>query len=231
MLSIIVVGTAVAVALGLAGSIANNSSFWLSNYNPSDKKIQDDFSTMKVWIEPKLKAIIPWTDEELSILSLEQIDIKTKKEGTYVMEGTFISIYHEPMVTYIYKKYINKKFEDAIIFARTSNRAFQYRIKQNEVVIHINNHPIGTLKANGQLFNKNKRIASINKDNPTTLYAISLHDKRGQTKELGSVVNKYTAEQVNNRAFQLLDESMNDNEEAIFLALALYEMIHRSVKR
>jgi hypothetical protein len=231
MLSILVAGTAVVVAFGVVGGMANNSRFWVSNFNPNKKKIQDDLRTMKALMEPKLETIIPWTEEEKSLLSAEQIDVKKKKKGTTVIEGTFISIYHEPMVTYIYKKYLNKKYEDAIIYARTSNRAFEYRVKKNDIAIRINNHDIGILKNDNKLYRKNKVIASIGQNSQTNLTPILLHDKKGQIKELGHIVKKPSSDEVNKRALQLIDQQMNSNEEAIFLALVLLKMIHSSITR
>ena len=231
MLSILVAGTAVVVAFGVVGGMANNSRFWVSNFNPNKKKIQDDLRTMKALMEPKLETIIPWTEEEKSLLSAEQIDVKKKKKGTTVIEGTFISIYHEPMVTYIYKKYLNKKYEDAIIYARTSNRAFEYRVKKNDIAIRINNHDIGILKNDNKLYRKNKIIASIGQNSQTNLTPILLHDKKGQIKELGHIVKKPSSDEVNKRALQLIDQQMNSNEEAIFLALVLLKMIHSSITR
>ena len=231
MLSILVAGTAVAVAFGIVGGMANNSKFWVSNFNPSKKKIQDDLHTMKALMEPKLETIIPWTEEEKTLLSVEQVDVKKKRQGTTVIQGTFISIYHEPMVTYIYKKYLNKKYEDALIYARTSNRAFVYRIRKGETSISINNHDIGILKEDNKLYRKKKVIASIGKNNHTSLTPILLHDKRGQIKELGQIVKKQTTDEVNKRALQLIDQQMNGNEEAIFLALVFFEMIHSSIRK
>lgn len=229
MLSILVAGTAVAVAFGIVGGMANNSRFWLSNFNPSKKKIEDDLHTMKALIEPKLETIIPWTEEEKFLLSVEQVDVKKKRQGTTVIQGTFISIYHEPMVTYIYKKYLNKKYEDALIYARTSNRTFVYRIRKGEIAISINNHDIGILKEDNKLYRKKKVIASINRQSPTNFISILLHDTRGQTKELGNVVKKQDSDEVMKRALQLIDQQMNGNEEAIFLALVFFEMIHSSI--
>ena len=135
------------------------------------------------------------------------------------------------MVTYIYKKYLNKKYEDAIIYARTSNRAFEYRVKKNDIAIRINNHDIGILKNDNKLYRKNKVIASIGQNSQTNLTPILLHDKKGQIKELGHIVKKPSSDEVNKRALQLIDQQMNSNEEAIFLALVLLKMIHSSITR
>jgi hypothetical protein len=186
---------------------------------------------MKALMEPKLETIIPWTEEEKSLLSVEQVDLKKKKQGTTVVEGTFVSIYHEPMVAYIYKKYLNKKYEDAIIYARTSNRAFEYRIKKRQIAIRINNHDIGLLKEDNKLYRKNKVIASIDRNGRNRLTPVLLHDKKGQVKELGHIVKQQSSEEINKRALQLIDQQMNSNEEAIFLALVFLEIIHTSITR
>lgn len=229
MASLIFIGILTAIGVGLFSSASNSQRLWISNLNPKKKKIETDFQKLKLLVEPKVKALIPWTSDETNLLSLEQVDFKKKKRGVVVIQGTFTSIYHEPMVAYTYKKYINKKYEDAIIYARTSNRAFEYRIKKDEVSIKINNKPIGKLKANGILYRKKRLLARINRNTPSS--PILLHTQKGHMKELGHVTTQRQKDDIHPRALQLVDQHMNNNEEAIFLSLVLFEMIYHSVKQ
>lgn len=229
MASIIFISILTAIGVGLLSSASNHQRLWISNLNPKKKKIEADFQKMKLLLEPKVKELIPWTSDEANLLSLEQVDFKKKKRGVIVTQGVFTSIYHEPMVAYTYKKYINKKYEDAIIYARTSNRAFEYRIKKDEVSIKINNKSIGTLKANGILYRKNRLMARINRSNSSS--PILLHTQKGHMKELGHVTTQRQKDDIHQRALQLVDRHMNDNEEAVFLSLVLFEMVYHAVKK
>ena len=87
MLSILVAGTAVVVAFGVVGGMANNSRFWVSNFNPNKKKIQDDLRTMKALMEPKLETIIPWTEEEKSLYQLNKLMLKRKRKVQQLLKA------------------------------------------------------------------------------------------------------------------------------------------------
>ena len=64
---------------------------------------------MKKLLAPQIEELIPWSGEEINLLSLKDGTVERKKRGTTVVQGTFNSIYHEPMITYAYKKYMSKK--------------------------------------------------------------------------------------------------------------------------
>ncbi len=229
MVSFAVIAMAAIVSVFLFGMIASGARFYMLNYSPNERKILADVEKMKTLMAPNLNRLVPWTNEEMPLLSLEQVDVKQKKRGTTVAQGTFISIYHEPLVTYTYKKYLSPK-ENAVIYARTSNRAFEYRIKNGKVDIKINNQKIGSLHENGVLYNsKRKMLARINNEG-TPVNPVLVHDQRGNMKELGTLVNQKNKEQINPRALQMIEPEMTDKEEALFLALTLFEMIHKTVQ-
>lgn len=231
MFSFVIIGISLIVGFSLLGGIATSSKFWLSNFRPSPKKIAADVDKMKLLMQPKVETLIPWTAEETALLSLDQIDFKKKKRGTTVAQGTFMSIYQEPMVTYNYKKYFNSKTEDAVIYARTSNRAFEYRIKNEEVTISINNHEVGTLRKDGILYKNNRLLARINKNSQDVLSPILLHTQKGHMKELGNLATKNNTDDISTRALQLVDKQMNENEEAVFLSLVIFEMVKKAVTK
>lgn len=230
MIALLVLGMIGVVSVFLFGMIASGGRFYLLNYNPSKRKVLADVNKMKKLLTPKIEALIPWSGEEINLLSLKHGTVERKKRGTTVVQGTFNSIYHEAMITYAYKKYMAKK-ENAVIYARTSNRSFEYRIKDQQISITINNKLIGILKPNGVLYTtKKKMLARINRASDAPHYPVLIHDQKGHMKELGTLVTKTTEEQINPRALQFIDPNMNDQEEAIFLSLVLFDMIYKSVK-
>ena len=230
MISIAVIFGVIATSILLFGTIARGAYRHLLNLRPNDKKVALDVGKMKSLLAPKVKTLLPWTSNEMSLLSLDQVDVVRKKRKMTLVQGTFTSIYHEPMVTYIYKRYKSKK-EDAVIYARTSSRSFEFRVKNEEIGITINDKKVGVLKSNGVLYNtKNKMLGRINQGRNQLLSPVLLYNKKGDMKELGQVVNKNLADQVTPRALQLVSPEMTETEEAIFLGMALLDIIYKSVK-
>ncbi len=230
MITLLVLGMIGVVSVFLFGMIASGGRFYLLNYNPSKKKVLTDIKKMKKLLAPNINELIPWKGEEINLLSLKHGSVQRKKRGTTVVQGTFNSIYHEPMITYAYKKYMAKT-ENAVIYAQTSNRSFQYRIKDQQIELTINNKFIGILQSNGVLYNtKKKMLARINRKSDAPHYPVLIHSEKGHMKELGTLVTKTTEEQINPRALQFLDPNMTDQEEMVFLSLVLFDMIYKVVK-
>ncbi|MGB0863299.1 MAG: hypothetical protein ACPG19_14315 [Saprospiraceae bacterium] len=229
MISLIVIAGVLITSLALFGMIAKGGYTYLTNYRPSVKKIAADVKKMQGLMASTASKLVPWTVEEMSLLSLDEVDRVKKKRITTVVQGTLTSIYQEPMVTYAYKRYASKK-ENALIFARSSNRSFEYRIKDGAIQIKVNNKHIGELRTNGVLYQNKRMLARINQSiegyNP-----ILLLNRQGEMKELGHVADKKSKEVINPRALQLVDNKMNSDEESVFLSLALLDIIYKSVKK
>jgi hypothetical protein len=229
MVSLIVIAAALITSLVVSGVVIKGGYTYLTNLRPSVKKIANDVKKMKALMAPTTSKLVPWSIEEMSLLSLEQVDRFKKKRITTVVQGTLVSIYQEPMATYTYKRYASRK-ENALIFARTSNRSFEYRIKDGTIQIKVNNELIGELRTNGVLYQNKRMLARINQSvegyNP-----IFLLDRKGNMKELGHVADKKNEEAINPRALQLVDNKMNKQEADVFLSLALLDVIYKSVKK
>jgi hypothetical protein len=228
MVSFAVLAMAAIVSVLLFGMVARGARFYLLNYRPNERKILADVEKMKQLMAPSLERLVPWTNEEMPLLSLERVDVKRKKQGTTVAQGTFVSIYNEPMVAYTYKKYLSPK-ENSITYARTSNRAFEFRTKDNKVEIKINNQKIGTLHENGVLYNNRKKMLARINNEDNAMHPVLAHDMKGNMKELGTILSEKNEDQINPRALQMIEPQMNDKEEALFLALALYQLIKKNV--
>ena len=137
----------------------------------------------------------------------------------------FTSIYHEPLIAYNYKQYISTGATNALLIAHTSNHEFAYRIKKKEVFVNIDSQFAGVLKENGCFYGgpKDRMIARINKEEETAKrYPILVGEK-----EVASLVNRELASVPNPRAFKFVGP-MKSEEEQIFLAIALLEMVTES---
>lgn len=194
----------------------------LKNLQPSDKSVKQDVEKFRLQISARNEDLVPWNKEEMELLSLNEVEQKINRKGGKTIEGTMNSIYHEPMVQYAYKKYANAK--NAVLFAKTSNREFIYRIHKKGIQIYLNNEPLGILKRNGILYSKSNRpLAQIKPDNDAFSTPILVNNI-----EKGSLLNDKRTGRENPRAFELI-APMQAKEEDYFLSLAILELSMRNI--
>lgn len=194
------------------------------NFQPGSAKIKADLDLMKKEIEDYVDQLIPLKQEDMELLSLNQINQAYRKAITTTAKGVFISIYNEPMIAYSYKKYVATN-DNAVLYARTSRHEFVYRIKANKVKFFIDDELIGTLKENELLYSvENKRLlARINRHKDELWLPILVGDK-----EVASVINTDKAMDSTSRALEFVSQ-MGDKDEAIFLSLAVLELVNNNI--
>ena len=197
----------------------------LINFQPGSNKIRTDLKKMKSEIMPWIDQLVPWTKEEMELLSTNQVNQKIKKGIIKTAKGVFTSVYHEPLVAYSYKKYVSPNV-NAVLFVRTSNHEFVYRMKKKGTELFIDNQPVGMISNDGLLYGgKRKRLlARINKEDNELELPIIVGDK-----ERGTLVRSNSSGEVNARAFQFVTP-MGAQEEAVFLSLAVFELVKDSIK-
>ncbi len=192
----------------------------LLNFQPGQGQIRRDLRKMQADLRLYIDELVPWNSKEMDLLSLNQVNRRVKKGITTNARGVITSIYHEPMIAWAYKRYLGKD-ENALLYARTSHREFIYRLKKGQVEIQIDGQLVGTLRENGVLYSaQNQRLmARINRPNDELLRPILVGDR-----EVGSVIDPAQAAQVNPRALEFVSQ-MSAQEEAVFLSLAIFEML------
>jgi len=192
----------------------------LINFQPGKTKLKSDLRKMKAEIQPYVDQLIPWTKEELELLSANQINKKITKAIITTARGVITSIYHEPLIAWTYKKYLSPD-ENAIIYARSAHREFMFRTKKDQTEFHIDNALVGTLRNNGVLYSeKTKRLmARINRDPDELLLPVLVGDK-----EVASITNLQKTTKTNRRALEFLSE-MNSDEETVLLSLTILEIV------
>ncbi len=198
--------------------------FALIHWQPGKGKIRSDLRKMKNEITPWIDELVPWNKEELELLSSSRVNEKIKKGMVTTAKGVFTSVYHEPLIAYSYKKYISKN-PNSVLYVRTSEREFVYRTKKGKTELFIDNQKVGVINDEGLLYggSKNRLLARINKsDNHLELPIIVNNKERG-------TLMKPESGAINPRAFQFVGE-MKKNEEAVFLSLAVLELVRNSVE-
>lgn len=198
--------------------------FALIHWQPGKGKIRSDLRKMKAEISPWIEDLVPWNKEELELLSSSRVNEKVKKGMVTTAKGVFTSVYHEPLIAYSYKKYISKSL-NSVLYVRTSEREFVFRTKKGKTDLFIDNQKVGVINEEGLLYggSKNRLLARINKSEDTLELPIIVSNK-----ERGTLM-KPESGAVNPRAFQFVGE-MKKNEEAVFLSLAILELVKNSVE-
>lgn len=214
------VTVAMMTIVALAGSGVYFGLKTLENYNPGRKKIQKDLAALKIDLQPFFDDLVPWSEEEMAQLSLNTIRKKAAKRVVTTTKGIFTTIYHEPLIAWAYRRYVASK-ENALIYAKTSNHEFIYRIKKEMVELVIDNALIGQIDNNGVLYatKGNKPLASLNKTREGQGFPIFI-----EGKEMGRLNDVTSASGITPRAFQMISQ-MDEEQEKLFLGLSILELI------
>ncbi len=192
----------------------------LTSFPPGKARMQREISQLKSSIAPWFGDLVPWDNDEMEKLSLNQLNNKIKKGFNKSGKGIFTSIYHEPLITYAFKKYSGKN--QALIYARTSNREYAFRIKGNVTQVWMNGQPVGELMEDGTLVSPGGRklLAKVNRKENEMFLPVLVNNKR-----VASLANLSKGlDTVNPRAFELL-QPMEENEESLLLTVAIMELL------
>lgn len=197
----------------------------IKNFQPSDKKINADVAQMRKEIAAMNLDLVPWDKDETELFSLNQISQSIKKNITTTAKGVFTSIYQEPMLAYVFKKYVSPSL-NAVLFAKTARHEYVYRIRKDEIQVSIDGKALGVLKEDGVLYStrKNQVLARIAKGSDELLLPMIVNNR-----EVAHIVNPSKVDKTNPRAFDLVDDNMTKEEEEVFLALGVLEVVQRSI--
>lgn len=192
---------------------------------PGLNKINADLATMRQLAKPQVAELIPWKEErELELMSLKTTLAQQKKGLDKIQFGTVLSIYFEPMVVFAYKDYV-KGSRDALLFCRTTGMEFVYRIKKTEVDIFFNGDLVARLDNNHTMYG----LRSRNVIGAVRPYSSDLLSIVVWGKDVGHIFNPLRPHAEQQRAFYILAD-LNDEQENIFLALGLYEILIRKLE-
>ena len=191
---------------------------------PGIRKINHDLDLMRQILQPALGQLIPFQEEkEMELMSLK-FECKSQKQGfDKIVKGNIFSIYYEPMVAFAYKDYI-KGAKDALLYCRTKNTELIYRIKKKDVDVYFNGNQVAMIDTNKVMYGlRSKNI--LGRIRP---YSNDLLSVVAKEREVGQIFNPLRPHSPQQRAFTLI-ANLNEEEEGIFLALTLFELVTRLI--
>ncbi len=198
----------------------------LTNFTPGQSKVQTDVDKMKSEIQPWMDELVDWKKEELELLSFNNINKQVKKGIVKTAKGILTSIYQEPLIAYSFKQYFGNK-KNAVLYARTADREFQYRIREKVVAVSVNGQPLGLIQEDGRLLNaETKQLAArINRTDDELTLPIVIRDR-----EVAGLLKPTDGQEFssNDRAFEFVNQ-MDSADEELILSLSIWEILRKEV--
>lgn len=179
-----------------------------------------EMNVLREYVQDIKKSLVPFTDEEMSLLSLNQVQV-SKKKGIYPsIKGVFNTIYFEPLVAYAQKTFND---DQKLILITTSADEFIYLTKNNMTHVYFNHVEVGVLRKDGKLMNSaGKLMALVDGADHLPQHAVWI-----QGKEMGFIYNPKLTNLKVQRAFNLL-QNMSLEERTIFLSLTLINLVEEA---
>lgn len=186
----------------------------------SKSQLLKDIDSLRKDISDLKKMLVPFNDDEMEILSLNQSNITKKKRFSPVTKGIFNTIYYEPLVAYGIKNYSNKQ---KLILICTSADEFVYLTKGDKTHVFMNDAEAGVLTSEGKFYSiKNKLLALIDGNDNLQSHTVWI-----QGKDVGYINNPRFVSKSIPRAYNLL-KPMNREEQNIFLCLTLANLVEEA---
>jgi len=217
-------GVIAAVAIASVGGLYVMGNA-LKDFQPGSNKIRKDLDALIGEMQPALDGLVPWTHKEMEMLSINITDAVYKNRMTKSGRGVLTSIYHEPMAVFAFKAYLSPKINE-VYFVKTSHLEFFYRVRNKYVEVFLNGEKVGLIRDNSEIFDARGRtkLGFIDRTNLDDHIPVIV-----QGKELGRMLQIERADRVNERAFSFL-QKMEPSDQAVFLAITLFDLISKRVK-
>lgn len=191
---------------------------------PNPNKLRKDLLKLKEELQPLLPELIPIQPKDLEILSYHLEQFKAQKRMVFSAQGIFTSIYTEPMIAWGYKRYRSAN-NQALLYARTKEREFVYRVTKNGVELAMDNGFAGVLVADGRLLSarRKKVIGYLKPSADREMKPLFL-----QNREVASMIKPGTIQTPYPRVFEFVDE-MTTEERDFVLSIAIWNLVQQAL--
>lgn len=169
-----------------------------------------------------VEELIPWSKEELNLLSL-QLEHKTKKSFfNTVVSGSFKTIYAEPIISYAYKD-VYTGTKRGLILAKSNKHEYVYRLSQGVAQVYIDGRQVGVIDYQGRLITSRSRVLGQIEQSSGNIQEIMVGGKK-----IGSLNKPKADAALHERAIQIFKET-KPSDKQIVISLALFEILKRNV--
>ena len=187
----------------------------------SKGRLEREVKGLRKFIDPK--ALIPWGEEELTLLSL-QLEHKTKKSlFNTVTSGFFKTIYAESVIAYAYKD-VYTGTKRGLVLGKTLKHEYVYRLTQGIAQVYLDGSAIGIIDHHGRLLNNRRtKMLGMIEQAPGNSLDISI----GDTK-IGRFNKPSANAALHERAMHIFKE-MGNSDQQIVVSLVIFEILKRNV--
>jgi hypothetical protein len=202
-------------------------NLFAANLAPSKRKRAAEIQRMREDVGQWAGDLVPLDREELELFSLG-IEKQVLKKGISTRaKGIFTTIYHEPVVAYSYRSYLGQQRND-LLYARTADHEYVFYAKKGTTYVEIDGQPVGKLDETGTLLGQRtgKPIARLAEPDHAGYLPLIVGDR-----EIGSLTTKSpsTGKGLNDRAFEFLQQELDEREELLLIGLGTRELVKRAV--
>lgn len=199
---------------------------WAANRMPGKKQRQRVLRELSAEMDNWSARLVPLDKAELDLFSLAQ-DKQVVKTGTGTSaQGTFTTIFHEPVVSYAYRRYLGSKVNE-LLYARTANHDYVFWTENGETSLEIDSQPIGTFSENALLGARTgKPIARLAATPQENYLPVNIGNR-----QVGAITTQSAsaADPLSQRVFEFIPEDLTDQEEQLLLAITTRELVRRSL--
>lgn len=199
---------------------------WSANRMPGKKQRARIVGELKEEMDTWSADLVPLNKEELDLFSLAQDKQVVKTGSRATAKGTFTTIFHEPVVSYSYKRYLGRKVNE-LLYARTAEHDYVFWTEDGETSLEIDNQPVGTISGAALLGARTgKPIARMATEAEENYLPISVGNRQVGALTSGRTDDK---DPLGQRAFEFIPEDLNEQEEQLLLSLATRELVRRTL--
>lgn len=214
------------ISVALLVAIMIFFKMWSANRMPGKKQRGRAVRELQEDMDSWSADLVPLNKEELDLFSLAQDKQVVKTGAGASAKGTFTTIFHEPVVSYSYRRYLGKQVNE-LLYARTAEHDYVYWTENGKTSLEIDNQPVGTIDK-GALFGTKtgKQIASIGTVARENYLPVSVG-----SREVGAITTLpvVKGDALSQRAFEFIPKDLNEKEELLLMSLATLELVKRSL--
>ena len=196
------------------------------NRMPGKKQRARALRELKEDMDAWSAKLVPLNNKELDLFSLAQDKQVVKTGAGATAKGTFTTIFHEPVVSYSYRRYLGSKVNE-LLYARTAEHEYVYWTEDGKTSLEIDGQPVGTLEGSTLLGARSGQpLARISGEARENYLPISVGNR-----EVGALTSGAASKDdaLSERAFQFIPEDLNEKEEQLLMSLATRELVKRSL--
>jgi len=211
MIKLIFVGVIVVSAFGFV--IYQIAHFFFS-IQVSSSKLKKDLQKLKYKLVDIKQNLVGIDEETIRLLSFDKEEDLIQDKISIFKEGVFTSIYHEPMIAYIFKQYL-ARMDKAVLLVETQHNTYEYYISSESTRVYKNDELFGIIHRNGNIEHESTVLANI-----------EIGDKRmlkvTRYNEPIAILNNPSFESTGlSRAFDMVDTKEPIGEELILVLSTL----------